>query len=409
MSMIDVLLGKVGLASAGLVSKLNIAERDLRQQLTQLNTELLREKDDKKSAERRVVILSNSISELKKEKAQSERELHLTKKQLCALRLHQVWCRPELVFFPETPKIQNYSVVPQRLKDATQAAASELLKDANGSIVDLCYLGRVKSPALWCFYWALAHAAHSATQTADAHSNEDGITDVLLSTLAQQVESIEKSTGLLAPVELGVSAIYRNNKPALKEEVVGADALLVIAGKGLLPKGGARLVWIQAKLANAAKPYQLDFWRPQNKNGFQFDAIRAMHLPQSGSYAIYVQYVPNLPLITSLSVGQMPYQAPLTAKHSVVNLLDHDSCRLQEQLSLIAGSNQLGQFADAKAVRAFLDTKTKNSLVPIRIISVCARDDGEGRNLVQEVKKYYDLALDNAPSRDRGHGLDISM
>lgn len=263
-------------------------------------------------------------------------------------------------------------------------------------------------PAAWCLYWALAHAARAATLAADAHTNEDGITDVFFNTLTRQVEEIKASTGLQPPLELGVTSIYRNNKPAIKEEVVGADVLLVIAGKGLLPAQGARLIWLQAKLADGANPYQLDFWRKKNKNGFQFDAIRAVHQPQDGSCAIYAQYVPGLPLITSLSVSRMPAQAPLTAKESTVDMRDH-GCRLQEHISAIATTDQIGQFANAKAVIAFLNAKTKDSLLPLNIISVCAKDDWQGRSLVREVKKHYDVELGIAPARDLGHDHGMSL
>lgn len=329
-----------------------------------------------------------------------------------ASRLHKTrlaWCSPDFVIIPATPEITDYPVVPKDVQDNIQSIGKALVRPPGDSLFDLCHLERFIRPSRWALYWTLAHAARATTREAKNLTDEDGLSDKFIEVLTQQIKDLPNTTGVRPPLELGITPIFRKKKPAIKEDVVGADILLVVAGAGLLPTEGARLIWLQAKLSDTANPYQLDYWRPANAKGiFQFDALKAMHQPEKGSLAIYAQYSSLLPFVICASVGQMPPKAPLTSAETKLDLslVGH---RLQEYVAAATSSKSIGTFATADDVLEFLKTQTHGALLPLNVLTVCAQDDPRARSILVEIHQHFEVEMGLVPKREKARGIEREL
>lgn len=316
------------------------------------------------------------------------------------------WCVPDLAMIPPTPEIPSSPVVPNGIQANIQAFGTALVRPHGSSLFDLCHLERFARPSRWALYWVLAHAALATIKEAKALTDENGLSDTFINVLAQQITDLPKVTGNCPPLELGVTPIFQKKKPAIKEDVVGADILLVVAGAGLLPTEGARLIWLQAKLCETKNPYQLDYWRPANsKSIFQYDALRAMHQPDKGSLSIYTQYSSILPFVICASVGQMPAKAPPTQAESKfdMNLAGY---RLQEYVTAATCADSIGTFATADDVLAFIKEKTNGSLLPLNVLTVCANDDPHARRLLYEIQHHFEVEMGIVPKREQTREIE---
>ena len=359
--------------------------------------------------QQKVIGLEALKAQLEKERASDARALA---DAATATRLHKArlaWCSPDFVTIPATPEITSHPMVPREIQENIQSIGKALVRPPGDSLFDLCHLERFIRPSRWALYWTLAHAAHATTREVKNLTDEDGLSDKFIEVLTQQIKDLPNTTGVRPPLELGITPIFRKKKPAIKEDVVGADILLVIAGAGLLPTEGARLIWLQAKLNDMANPYQLDYWRPANAKGvFQFDALKAMHQPEKGSLVIYAEYSSLLPFVLCASVGQMPPKAPLTSAESKLDLslVGH---RLQEYVAAATSAQSIGTFSTADDVLEFLKTQTHGALLPLNVLTVCAQDDPRARSILVEIHQHFEVAMGLVPKREKPRDIERGL
>ena len=155
---------------------------------------------------------------------------------------------------------------------------------------ELRYPRNFNCTALWGLYWAVAHSCAAAVNSTRNMTTEDGSSREFISVFDKQLKELAEKQSVIG-LHVGALEIHQSTAPALKESDVGADILLVVAGNELLPSGGIRAFWIQAKSASGGEPYMLDFWREKNADGMtQYEKLRKMNSPDHGAVALYMQY-----------------------------------------------------------------------------------------------------------------------
>lgn len=400
-SILQVLFKMLGYTPTAEYEALSKGNQQLARKLSA--TEKALETETQKSSELRAI-----NAKLEREKASDAQKLADAKTAYQLYQARLAWCVPDLVIIPPTPDIPGYPVVPERLQENIKSIGAALVHSPSDSPFDLCHLERFIRPSQWALYWALAHAAHATIREAKTLTDENGLSDRFVDVLTQEVANLPHTTGVNPPLELGVTPIFRKKKPAVKEDAVGADILLVVAGSGLLPTDGARLFWLQAKLNDTNNPYLLDFWRPANSKGiFQYDALRALYQPKRGSLSLYTQYSPILPFVACVSVGEMPEKAPPTKALSKVDLRLAGQ-RLQELLTLATCDlPAIGTFSTADEVLEFLDIHTNGALLPLNVVSVCAKDDRRGRSLLVEIQHHFEVEMGIVPKREKAPDIGL--
>ena len=348
------------------------------------------------------LFLQNQCISVKSKLEEAQNAIQMQKERVA-------WCAPDLAMIPRTPEIPDIPVVPIQIQQNIQEfAVDRLLRPTCRSLYDLCYLERFVRPSRWTLYWVLAHAAKATIEEAKKLTDENGLSNKLIEVISQQLRNLRNRRDKCPPIELGVTGIFQKKKPAIKEDVVGADILLVVAGAGLLPTEGARLIWLQAKLCESKNPYLLDFWRPANSKGiFQYDALRAMHQPKKGSLSIYAQYSSILPFVICASVCEMPEKAPLTHAESKFDMTQRGN-RLQEYVSVVTAApiDVIGSFATADDVLAFVKDTTNGSLLPLNVLTVCADDDLLAKGLLREIAHQFEVEMGIVPKRELARELD---
>lgn len=254
------------------------------------------------------------------------------------------------------------------------------------------------------FYWALAHAASAAHRAAIDLKSEDGISNAFLNMLADEIRQQSQSGGE-ASLQIGLCAIFEQVKPAVKEAQVGADMLLVVSGDTLVPKGGARLFWIQAKRETASNPYVLNYYRPPNADGVtQCEALLRVHRIEHGSFGVYALYSDHLPFVSSIFVNKKLADGSRDVDRCSISLANGGQ-RFQELI--VAATKQaasVGQFETTDAVIGYLDHASRQSIVPLKVVSV---HSGTGllepKRLVERVKALYEeRILQQRQTQQRG-------
>lgn len=321
-------------------------------------------------------------------------------------KMRHVWQDATLAALPSCP------AVPEEFYRKTLRFARSFAPEAM-TLIDLSRaesFGRKEDARV--FYWALAHSSCVAHRVARNLKDEDAISGEFLNALATQIHQ-QSTAGAEASLEIGLGAIYDNVQPALKEARVGADMLLIVSGNTLVPSGGARLFWLQAKRGTRSNPYILDYYREPNVSGVtQCDALARVHQPKLGSFGVYALYSDQLPFVSSIFVSESLRENSHVKRLCSISLAK-DGARLQELIVAAAGHSQFGQFESADALLEYLDHASRASIVPLRVVSVHAGEELiDRKRLVQLVKAHYDERIrqsSQTQDRDRDQNQDFDI
>ncbi len=326
--------------------------------------------------------------------------------------LRQQWQRPSLAALPSIPQVH------QKIHQRTLACAGLLQRDI-ASLLDLCLPTAFdNNEDLRALYWSVAHASAMAQRAASRLSDENEVSTEFLNELTSQLAA-QPAHGSNSSLRIGVSKIFGNVSPALKEKRVGADVLLLISGDALVPDGGVRLFWIQAKKSSLHDPYLLDVYRPKNSDGFtQFDALGYVNKPLDGSFALYAQYSDQLPFVMSVWLSWIARVDPDDRAQCRVRLEDC-GVRLQELLGVLASarSQDTGQFGDSDSLLKFLDDATERAIVPLKVLSVRGGNERVPEHTIVQLAARYERRLaeyraelhpqiDFNRNRDTGYDLE---
>ncbi len=243
-------------------------------------------------------------------------------------------------------------------------------------------------------YWALTHASVRGFKAILNLDKEDVMTSDFVTELSTQ---LARATNLIdSTLDVYAGEIHKKLKPALKELAVGADLLLLISGKGLIPQGGVRLLWLQFKqTTDRVKPFELNVYRAPNvSGGTQLDALRNAHQPALGSFGIYALASSAYRFFASIPVNDLQHVLP-TAKPTCKVDLAQDGIRLQELILKLSSDPAHGQFGTKAAVMQFVDTlASRASIVPLAVLSVSSgKELVPAKDLVQQIKEAWDGRL----------------
>lgn len=318
----------------------------------------------------------------------------------------RIWQDPALAALPSFPP------VPARFHERTLSLA-RVFAPGIATLVDLAGIEPFgKDEDARVFYWALARATSAAHRAAIDLKSEDGISSAFLNALADEIRQQSKSGGE-ASLQIGLCAIFEHVKPAIKEAQVGADMLLVVSGDTLVPKGGARLFWIQAKRETASNPYILNYHRPPNADDItQCEALIRVHQVERGSFGVYALYSDQLPFVGSIFVSKKLAESSRDVDRCSISLANGGQ-RFQELI--VAAAKQaasIGQFETTNAVIEYLDHASRQSIVPLKVVSV---HSGTGllepKRLVEQVEALYAeriLQQRQTQQPDRNQDFDIA-
>jgi len=334
---------------------------------------------------------------------QAQTKIESVKNKSISAEMRASWCDPRLLEMPPG--------VPEKLHKSTLVHARYALNEKLGSFYDLRDRSSFKAAGQWELYWCLAHATKAAVISSLAKM-EDGITADFVRTLELEAKKLPSMIDEAAPaLQLAYSNIFEQAKPALKEADVGADVLLVVAGDNLVPSGGARLFWIQAKKARSSTaPYVLDCSYKNTKDS-QINALRKVNVPERGSFAVYCQYSNALPFIPSFTLA-----VHTPADDLKVDLAEH-GVRISELISAYAGyrDKAVGVFADATAVTAFISSVAAGK--PLYVVAATENNDRylqrwNAHTLVKQIALHYQRELgrdrDLSFDQDRDDGPQLS-
>lgn len=324
--------------------------------------------------------------------AQTSKNTQLTR-AIAFADARRKWCLPQLVEFPAGTPVKLH----QRTADCLATFVSP-----SDSLFHVADPACVKCKPRWSLYWCLAHASAAAVRSAQALRDEDGISGDFLQALEHQSAGLGNvSTGESRRLQIAFNAIFQQIAPAMKEAQVGADILIIVAGRSLIPNGFARLFWIQAKRATGSA-FTLDYSQANTAGAYQVDALRKVHRPKMGSIGLYVQYARDIPYVPAVLVNELP-----TTKYTAdLNIL---GVRLPELLVAYTGNIQgVGAFADTDAILAYLDeVSEKKSLYVVTITDQGLEREHE---LLATVSDYYEKKLglkkNIENNRDRGPEYD---
>ncbi|WP_413460527.1 hypothetical protein [Herbaspirillum huttiense] len=306
------------------------------------------------------------------------------------------WCNPRL--------LEMAADTPKEFQNLTLDYLRKTLINGHPSLYDLTKQDRFKLSGQWGLYWCLTYASQAALRHT-AQKIENGISNEFLSELKVQAANLSSTyDDNSSPLQIGFCAIYEQARPGLKEEDVGADILLIIAGKKLTPDGGARLLWIQAKRSiGDSNPYVIHCAH-KSKGDYQLKLLRKVHQPDVGSIGLYINYNTSLPFIPSFSLSMHSPDLSLRvdlaktgARFSEV-VMNHISSS-----SVSTGSN----LATHSDVINFLQSIAPNK--PLFVV-VAAQNmsryehQWNSNNLVKEISRHYEKILRNGPQQrhDRG-------
>lgn len=243
-------------------------------------------------------------------------------------------------------------------------------------------------------YWALTHASVIGSNAIKKLDKEDVMTSDFVTELSKQLACATNLIGSSLDVYAG--EIHKKLKPALKEISVGADLLLLISGKGLVPRGGLRLLWLQFKQTNnLAKPLELNVYRtPNASRGTQLGALRKAHQPNLGSFGLYALASIKYPFFASIPVDDLEHVTPMKSPTCLVNLAQ-DGVRLQELVLKLSSDPAHGQFATGAAVMQFVDAlASQAAIVPLTVLSVASGEEiVSTKDLVRQIKAGWDRRL----------------
>ncbi|CAM3700235.1 hypothetical protein [Roseateles saccharophilus] len=260
--------------------------------------------------------------------------------------------------------------------------------------------GRLGDPALFRggihpagLYWALTQASLSGSKAIDQAKNEDGMTADFVHALESELANAQKHIGSV--VNVAVGHIFQNRKPALKEVSVGADLLILVSGTGLVPRGGVRLFWVQMKQADDPSSMVMDVYRePNAAGGTQLEALRAVHVPGSGSFGLYAMGSASFWFFASTTVDKLAQVMPKVASTCKIDLGDGGT-RFQETLLRLAGDSAHGEFSTSAAVLKFVDDlAAQQSIVPLTVLGISAgREVVPVKSLVAQAKALWEQRL----------------
>ena len=154
---------------------------------------------------------------------------------------------------------------------------------------------------------------------------------------------------------------------------MGADLLLIVAGDDLVPHGGLRAFWIQAKrnAAVQAEPHKMNYSH-SNTNTVgqrQHSALQAEHDPAQGSFSPYWLYSPDLPYIPAASLSQFTLAGPTAAPTNCTVDLGLYGRRLQELMGSLLVNQAHGAFTP-DALVAFLLIAAKAGVLPLQLVTL---------------------------------------
>lgn len=405
--MLESFLNFVGLASQSSVLALQAELSQKEEGLREVERKL--EQSESKRAELGNVIRGHlaTAEGLRKEKTSLERSvLELRDKLADVIKAQDIsskireWCALKLAL------PAHYPPVPQTFVANTLHSLRMCLNKQNAAFDDSCTMSSFQSPAAWGLYWVLANAVKTiCPHIAAGRTNEDWLTSCLLQEIKQEAKRLE-SFKTKASLEISTSPIYASVKRTaddrtVTERQVGADILLMLAGKDLVPNEGIRIFWVQAKRNNEdSDPYVLNYWRqaageekyPSKLR--QYEIIQGRHRPDKGEFALYMMYSPELSVLPTIPVSKIQF-APHTATRSQCEAdLAQDGERLQEFLVRWAtdGAMETGQFSTS-GLTAHLSEVTKSSGIPHHLVQVHPAGDGRAQAQLQEVSEAYQAAL----------------
>ncbi|MBP1312800.1 hypothetical protein [Herbaspirillum sp. 1130] len=341
---------------------------------------------------------TSSAKTLDLQRAQIKTKLEVQQQEFDRSAQREAWCDTRLLELPIS--------TPTNFHQNTLGYARLALSDRNARMYDLRSRSQFKSKGLWELYWCLAHASRTANASTRIKI-ENGISGDFLEALTEHAKNLSSMLDNGTPsLQMAYSKIYEQARPGLKEEDVGADILLVVAGDNLIQGGGARIFWIQAKKApDGASPYTIDC-SYENTAELQLNRLRRVHQPNLGSFGAYINYTPKLSFIPSFS---------LTTYNPIGDLkvnLGEKGARLPELVmahSALKASSRTGSFSDAGAIVRFLQSVAENR--PLYLVAAtkhldASRNPWDAQVLVNRISGHYRYALTrptqnkNGPERD---------
>lgn len=243
-------------------------------------------------------------------------------------------------------------------------------------------------------YWALTHASVCGSNSIEKLDKEDVMTSDFVTELSKQLACATNLMGSSLDVYAG--EIHKKLKPALKEISVGADLLLLISGKGLVPRGGVRLLWLQFKqTTNSTKPLELDVYRaPNASGGTQLGALRVAHQPALGSFGIYALASREYSFFASIPVNDLEHVIP-TERPTCLADLAQNGVRFQELVLKLSSDPAHGQFGTGAAVMKFVDAlASQAAIVPLTVLSVSSGEElVSAKDLARQIKAGWDRRL----------------
>ncbi|MCK7495811.1 MAG: hypothetical protein MZW92_36205 [Comamonadaceae bacterium] len=212
-----------------------------------------------------------------------------------------------------------------------------------------------RDPSLWALYWVVAHGAAAIRERLPEGINENGLTVAFVAALDDAAKEYRKLFAEAIDLEIGTGKLFEYTSENQQEVDTGADLVLVLSGKQLIPGGGARLLWVQAKKRSRTdNPWLLSYRQQNSKHGTQCAALMRRHDPARGSFGSYVNYAESVPFVAAVPVEL------LAANGTSANVAEV-GIRLQEHvLSRITAAN-VGQFTSAEDVFDFLTDNDASS------------------------------------------------
>lgn len=250
------------------------------------------------------------------------------------------------------------------------------------SLMDVCLELRFNKQGLWMIYWLMARVNYETSLEAKNLVIEDAISRYWVARLEHHGKRIRDLSG----IEIGYDSIHDHRQPAVKEKQVGADILLLIGGKSILPNGGIRAIWIQSKRNTRASGYHLDYLTEKNTDGLQFEALKKVHKPAKGSVGIYVLYSEKLRFLPAIVIDKIPQSIPKDKKPID---LSAEGSRFQELLVAILSQEKMGAFMTTQELLDYITSIGGGA--PMNIVTVT--DDDRELNLLREVSLHYKQEL----------------
>lgn len=301
-------------------------------------------------------------------------------------------------------------------------------------------LGRKVQGPLYHLYRLLQAA--SSMCLGSTSLNEDGLTLAFMREL-QVVANKAKQIRTDFSLEIRQHPVMLHLLPALQEQHIGADLVLLLAGKELLGHHGAKAFWIQAKRPTDSS-FNLKIAQNNAECKFrQASKLFRMDSPQAGSHALYLlhghrisntgadalwtaearlvldeggdeaQRLRRLCEHGQFHVPEKPAVCALHAKGKglgIPSLVDITNavCRIQEHIPALIKYCPNSQFTQVTGFKQFLKNRIAVPL-PTKIVGISAQGNKKAAHLLDQMSTAVATALYKqnkvkAPPRPRRDG-----